>query len=316
LRITHLEAWAAQNPSGVAKLVLYLDGQPLPDELPRLDLLTRGYLVFVLARTSQTKDAWKTLMGKPTSLSRTFRVTVGPEGAAPFESDARLTLHLFRAGWIWALSVISFVLALILIKKWDTASRLLRNNATTKEDGPYSLARVQMAWWFVSVVVVYIGIYAVTGYYDVLSGSVLTLIGISSGTAAFATVVDSTGRNEAQKRVITLQDEMQKLKIAALPGHPESAEHDGDIRSMRDEIDRMERIVNPGSKGFPRDILTFAGSETGLHRLQMIVWTLVLWVIFIIETYRTLAMPDFSGELLALMGISSGTYVGFKAATQ
>jgi hypothetical protein len=35
-----------------------------------------------------------------------------------------------------------------------------------------------------------------------------------------------------------------------------------------------------------------------------------------IETYRTLAMPDFSGELLALMGISSGTYVGFKAATQ
>src|SRR5262245_63447201 len=32
LRVTHLEAWAAQNPSEPAKLVLYLDGQPLPDE--------------------------------------------------------------------------------------------------------------------------------------------------------------------------------------------------------------------------------------------------------------------------------------------
>ena len=33
---------------------------------------------------------------------------------------------------------------------------------------------------------------------------------------------------------------------------------------------------------------------------------------FVITVYRTLAMPDFNGNLLTLMGISSAGYVGFK----
>jgi hypothetical protein len=38
-----------------------------------------------------------------------------------------------------------------------------------------------------------------------------------------------------------------------------------------------------------------------------------LGVVFIVGVYRDLAMPpDFSGTLLALMGISSAGYVGFK----
>jgi hypothetical protein len=54
--------------------------------------------------------------------------------------------------------------------------------------------------------------------------------------------------------------------------------------------------------------------QTGisLHRFQMFVWTLVLGVIFIASVYRSLEMPEFSAGLLGLMGISSGTYLGFK----
>ena len=44
----------------------------------------------------------------------------------------------------------------------------------------------------------------------------------------------------------------------------------------------------------------------------MAVWTVVLGFVFVTTVYRTLAMPDFSATLLGLMGISSGTYVGFK----
>jgi hypothetical protein len=48
------------------------------------------------------------------------------------------------------------------------------------------------------------------------------------------------------------------------------------------------------------------------HRFQMMTWTLILGVIFIFGVFQQLAMPKFDATLLALMGISSGTYLGFK----
>ena len=38
----------------------------------------------------------------------------------------------------------------------------------------------------------------------------------------------------------------------------------------------------------------------------------VLGVIFLVSVYNNLEMPEFSAGLLGLMGISSGTYLGFK----
>jgi hypothetical protein len=65
------------------------------------------------------------------------------------------------------------------------------------------------------------------------------------------------------------------------------------------------------SRGFLTDVMS---DPTGvsLHRFQMFVWTLVLGVIFIGSVYKNLEMPEFSATLLGLMGISSGTYLGFK----
>ncbi|HEX9459334.1 MAG TPA: hypothetical protein VGA84_09330 [Thermoanaerobaculia bacterium] len=42
------------------------------------------------------------------------------------------------------------------------------------------------------------------------------------------------------------------------------------------------------------------------------VWTLVLGGVFLISVLWDLTMPEFSATMLALMGISSGTYIGFK----
>jgi hypothetical protein len=65
------------------------------------------------------------------------------------------------------------------------------------------------------------------------------------------------------------------------------------------------------SRGFLNDVMS---DPTGvsLHRFQMFVWTIVLGVIFIGSVYKSLEMPEFSATLLGLMGISSGTYLGFK----
>src|SRR5947208_14858214 len=65
------------------------------------------------------------------------------------------------------------------------------------------------------------------------------------------------------------------------------------------------------SRGFVHDVLSDADGIS-LHRFQMFIWTLVLGIIFIASVYNNLAMPEFSSTLLGLMGISSGTYVGFK----
>lgn len=81
-------------------------------------------------------------------------------------------------------------------------------------------------------------------------------------------------------------------------------------------IDKNKSVPAPDepggkSRGFLDDVMS---DPTGvsLHRFQMFGWTLVLGVIFIGSVYRNLAMPEFSATLLGLMGVSSGTYLGFK----
>ena len=67
------------------------------------------------------------------------------------------------------------------------------------------------------------------------------------------------------------------------------------------------------SRGFLMDLVTESDAQgVSFHRFQMIMWTLVMGVIFVLDVLTRLAMPKFDTTLLALMGISSGTYLGFK----
>jgi hypothetical protein len=67
------------------------------------------------------------------------------------------------------------------------------------------------------------------------------------------------------------------------------------------------------SQGFWKDLLHNSESNgPGLHRLQLIIWTVILVVVFVVSVYSRLSMPQFSNILLALQGISSATYLGFK----
>jgi len=69
------------------------------------------------------------------------------------------------------------------------------------------------------------------------------------------------------------------------------------------------------SAGFLRDILS-DGHGYSFHRFQIFAWTIVLGVMFVSSVYNGLTMPEFSPTLLGLMGISSGTYIGFKFPEQ
>ena len=65
-------------------------------------------------------------------------------------------------------------------------------------------------------------------------------------------------------------------------------------------------------EGFIRDLISDDRGVVALDRLQVVVWTLVLGGVFLSSVLAYLTMPEFSATMLALMGISSGTYIGFK----
>jgi hypothetical protein len=65
------------------------------------------------------------------------------------------------------------------------------------------------------------------------------------------------------------------------------------------------------TKGFWNDLVG-NGEGPSIHRFQMLFFTAIFVGIFVIRTATSLVMPDFDGSLLALIGISNGTYVGFK----
>jgi hypothetical protein len=70
--------------------------------------------------------------------------------------------------------------------------------------------------------------------------------------------------------------------------------------------------VKVASDGFWNDLVTDERGAVALDRFQIVAWTIVLGGIFLYEAVWDLTMPEFNATLLALMGISSGTYLGFK----
>jgi hypothetical protein len=94
---------------------------------------------------------------------------------------------------------------------------------------------------------------------------------------------------------------------------------DGNLKTLQAEIQDRRNILRTyddmvapfRSESFFSDLTTDMNGPT-VHRLQVLIWTLALGAIFVVGVYRDLAMPSFSGTLLALMGISGAGYVGFK----
>jgi hypothetical protein len=74
----------------------------------------------------------------------------------------------------------------------------------------------------------------------------------------------------------------------------------------------VRRDLGKPSHGFWRDILSDQKGQLTLHRFQMWSWTLILGLVYVVEVWTNHSVPIFDSTLLTLMGISSGTYVGFK----
>lgn len=277
--VGNLSSWS--NDHDPWKLVPYLNGRPLTHIYPEQVNLSENRLLFHLQRPPESKKEWENLFHEPV-LSRPVSFSVGQEQQRPFETvfdyDHRLALTVIPRTWgIVSLTIVLGLLILLVFLSIRT--NILRGpgpSATPGKFRPYDLGRVQTAFWFFIVTTAYFCIWLITGDLDTLNRTVLALIGMSTATVVGTRLIGSSGN---------LTD-----KPVAVP----------------------ELLPSPAtSAGFFRDILSDTNGYS-FHRFQLVSWTILLGFIFAFYVYDDLRVPTFSGSLLALMGISAGTYMGFE----
>jgi hypothetical protein len=345
INIENLEKWAEKND--VTKLVPYINGRSIKGNYPEEIHLERGRIIYHLEITPENKGTWIDLLGEPHSLRENVTFSVGPEGTgSAFDSvherdnPIRMTVISPVYGLI-ALLIITVTLILLL---WlVTHTNIIREPGPPPTAGkrrPYNLGRAQMAFWFFLIYASYVAIWLITGALDTITTSLLALMGISAGTALGEAMIDNGKDTAKTNRVNDLsaekvaleqsisdtQPQLEAANEAASTALTDQSNRDALNRQLTDSRTRLGQIEQQlrtlsaqqsatVSSGFLRDILSDS-SGYSFHRFQIFAWTLVLGIIFISSVYNSLSMPEFSPTLLGLMGLSAGTYIGFKFPEQ
>jgi len=168
----------------------------------------------------------------------------------------------------------------------------------------------------------------------------LGLMGISAGTALGEALIDSgkdttkasqlqdftAEKQSLEQGIPELQSQINALNAKSALTPEDTANRDSLNKQLQDSRTRLSQLnqqietLTPAttagvSEGVLRDILR-DGSGYSFHRFQIFAWSIVLGIIFLSAVYNSLTMPEFSTTLLGLMGISSGTYIGFKFPEQ
>jgi hypothetical protein len=331
----------AQERIDPAKFVLFLNHIEINKLHPYAVHRDLDQLHFRLRRDSDSRDAWQNFLSRPKNETVTVNASVGPEGKSPVK-DAKPFLLRIYSSFLFNVGVALFLLTLIGFLIAAKKTMIIRDSGPPNPAGgprnrPYSLARTQVAWWFFIILGSFLFIGLVTWDLDTITTSSLVLLGIGTGTALGAAMVDANKRENSDKDLETLKPREAKLAASvaelkatimeadkvALGGDPalvasvasrrtELATLEAELEQVRSQVnDAASGLQKPESAGPFMDLLSDANGVT-FHRFQIAVWTIVLGLIFIYSVWNSLTMPKFSETLLALMGISAGTYLGFK----
>lgn len=329
--IKGLNNWARTPGHDPRNLRLFLAGHMLP----KLDFASisesQEYVNFVLRPDSSDKEdrkRWVQILdeSRRATVPNEIPLSVGVEkNREPFDSEEYITLNVYPH---YTYAVILLLIAILAILIWTAlTSDLLRETSigtsTPGQRSPYSLGRVQMAFWFYIAVASYLFIWLITGETSTLTTSVLALIGISAGTGLTAVLIDQgkISSLSSQRAALNTQREALTARIREIEQNmpPIDSPLYSELQEKKSRLAEINASINnlPGlpsarvSKGFLRDLLE-DGDGVSFHRFQIVIWTVVMGIVFVEGVHQDLTMPDFDATLLGLMGLSSGTYLGFK----
>jgi len=304
------------------------DGVLLPKILPISGPARQNYVKFTLRIDPYDRDdraRWAKIIRsmRQSNNGVPFTLANGKTGEA-FASRQRIVINLYPNYTPYVFAGLVVVLIGLIVLGWK--SNMLRDNPSGETDPkanyPYSLGRLQMAFWFYLVIGGYMYIWLLTGQSYTPTGSVLALLGISSATGFAAAIVDRGKISEAKNTRIGLENQKAALESRIQDmeaAHPaDGSDLAKQILGKKDQLaaTSLQLASTPEptasrSKSFLNDLFC-DGDGVSFHRFQIIVWTFVLGIVFIKAVHSDLAMPDFDATLLGLMGLSSGTYIGFK----
>jgi hypothetical protein len=254
-------------------------------------------------------------------------------GAQP-PADADRVLLQIASPTLTVVAFAVFTLLFIILVTLSIRTDIVSDTSgALRADGirPYSLARAQMAFWFLIIIWASLFLWIATGSWHILNDTCLWLIGIGSGTALGSAVIASTSKSptgsgypltrqrgtgfQAFKK--ELQQEIEKARVAPPVETPQAAaERMARRDALMNQQKDLEEIPQFALRRLFNDWLT-DGNTYNFHRYQMLAWTLVLGVFFIVRVTSQWDLPVFDATTLALLGIASGTYLGFKLqATQ
>lgn len=326
VRVAGLGALLAEESKSLDDLRLFVDGVEIPNLRREAVQRTPGAegrndVRFELERTADNRDAWRTLLGPFRLHPREMTVGIGIAGGQEIVGSSETVVEFQPVrekrfwGWVALLAVVLIVFFRLPLPGGGRLTDSLRDrqvDAARPGQRPFSLSRCQMAFWFFLVVAAYVFLWMVLSDLDTLTGSVLTLMGIGSGTALGAAMIDSGKQADleaadAAETAATqaVNDAPPETKLEALTAQQTAVKKKEQLKGAV----KSPRAKRPGV--FLSDLLA-DGKGYSFHRFQILVWTLVLGIIFVASVWKDLAMPQFSETLLGLMGISAGTYLGFK----
>ena len=271
---------------------LYFDAEHIADlKSPPQQMNQELLLNFMLERDTQNDNnrlAWENLFKKRHLYLMPVQPALSLGDNLPLVVYAPQKMTFYVAEPLYINTTLATGLILLfgtyiyLVKK----TRMLCDAGT----GDYSLAKSQMAFWGLLVALSFAGIWVLTGTMEQIPDQILILLGISSGTGLSAIVIQQN--KQSATRLSEVWQEEQKRPLPAPGSHPAEAEP-------------------PLPAGFWRNICD-DGHGASFHRLQVVIWTLLLGAVFVRTVTQLMTMPVFPESLLTLLGVSNLTYLGFK----
>jgi hypothetical protein len=301
-------------------------------------------LHFDLVRTDGSKSnraTWVALIGSPfanANANATVGMTYDGKALSYKKTDgktdevesstlpvAKFSIPMMVLGLLTAFAIVAVTIGL------GATTSMLRDAETVPQipifDRPFSLGRCQMAVWMILVMSSFVFIFALLLDLASLNTESFALIGISAATGLGAVAIDVSKNASATAAVAALRS----MNIASA----------SDVQNLKGAVANnggaaattvVPNAVVPGiaiptvaqlwtaylnattafrSEGLLKDLLNDVSGPT-IHRFQIVAWTIILGAIYVGMVYTNLETPVFGNNLLALMGISGGVYLGFK----
>lgn len=283
LTVNGLGSVVRPDGTGCDGLVLFLGGYPINGIQPSRCDIDDGHVGFRFSRNNADSDALYGLLGRPHSFTKPVSVTVGSSATRSFPQaldgvpgqNVMVSLDVIPRSQFWLFVIFAIVIAGGAVLLGRRTS-LLREPTTGLDVPPGHTPPYSLSRTQHAFWIVLVLLSYVLVY--MITSNLDSLSGSS-----LVLIVISSGTAVA-----------------------------GQLISNGSEA--AAAMTRAGSKGFVHDLI-YDNDGVSLTRMQIVVWTITLGVIFANQVYVNLKMPEFSATLLTLMGISSGTYLTGKANT-